>query len=384
MSLNQQRIGDVHNKRSASVLKAQSANSVFDCSSYVPDNSPIIPVNKEFFNINDIRKITNDSINDYTAAVWSPNGEYIVFVVPTSDVHNLTNGDPGVSDVSAQPIAMSKNNLLLYTVKDSSWELMAKDGTRPVWAKDGRSIYYLAGQDLLQFELDTRTERRVGLSSPDTNTCLLISRPLPDGTLFAPREPHASMEIQGGGVASSVQLSVTENDSITVSPTGDQFIVIYGATTQRDQVTPATAEVHRADGTVTPLLRNCNDSALEMVWSSDGSQIAYPVRAERPEIRVYDVASAQTSILVRLDLFDVLSGLSWSSDGRYLAFAQGDGRSEPRSLWVVATDGTFRQRIGDGFLPNWSPDGTHLLYAQPGSLRLLDWFVLDIKAQGGN
>lgn len=98
---------------------------------------------------------------------------------------------------------------------------------------------------------------------------------------------------------------------------------------------------------------------------------------------MYDVQAGKTKVLLRLPNFDRLSNLAWSSDGKYIAFTQGDGRGTPRSLWVVSTDGTGRQRLTDGLLATWAPDGLRLVYARPGTGRLLDWYMLDIKAKGG-
>jgi Tol biopolymer transport system component len=170
---------------------------------------------------------------------------------------------------------------------------------------------------------------------------------------------------------------------LVLSPSGDQAIVAYGANTWQGQFVPAVTVLHHATGEVTPLLKNCQFSGIEMVWSPTGSQIAYPVWGKRSEIRIYDVRSGQTQVLVRLETNELLSGLSWSPDGKHLAFTQGDDHLSLRSIWVVSTDGRARQRLVEGgLLPNWSPDGRHILYARPGADRLLDWYLLEVSYSG--
>src|SRR5262249_31633263 len=142
---------------------------------------------------------------------------------------------------------------------------------------------------------------------------------------------------------------------------------------------PAVAVIYDLlSGRVTPLLKNCQVSASEAVWSPTGDQLAYQVNVENPEIRIYNVGSHQTQVLVLLDTDARIYGLSWSPDGQYLAFTQDD---ELRSIWVVSIYGGARQLlVSGGLLPNWSPDGKHILYARPGTSRLLDWYVLEVKS----
>jgi Tol biopolymer transport system component len=366
--------------RAKTIGSTLSRNDLFDCSTYVPDTHPLLPIEQQIFHVVRDIKVTPDDGKDYLGAVWSPSGDAMVFVAPTGDHRDILNSDALPSDEDTQLVAISKNELVLYFPDRNTWKQITSDGARPTWSTDARSIYYMAGTDLMKFDISTQAATYTGLRAPNTGVGLLVSRPLSDGRLLAPRQPHAPLEVQGGEMPAWGPIEVAVSDYVLLSPQGDQIVVAYGANTWKGQFVPALTVIYHPNGEVTPLLKNCQASAIEMVWSPDRNRVAYPVRAQRSEIRIYDVRSGQTQVLVRLDTPDLLSGLSWSPDSRYLAFTLGDDRVTPRSIWLVSTDGTTRQRLmAGGLLPNWSPDGEHILYARPGTTRLLDWYLLELS-----
>jgi len=373
--------------RAETVNAALAQNNLFDCATYYPDLGSVLPVDHQIFQIVRDVKITPDDGREYMGAVWSPDGNAMVLVVPTDGYRDILDSDALPSDDETRLVAISRNELMLYFPNQNVWDQITSDGARPTWSTDAQSIYYMMGTDLMKFDLNTRTAIYAGLRAPYTAVGLLFSRPLPDGRLLAPRQPHAPLEIQGGKTPALSPIEVADSDHIVLSPWSDQVVVGYGANTFGGHFVPAVTVLHHPNGEITPLLKNCHFSAIEMVWSPTGKQIAYPTNTDIPEIRIYDVESGQTRVLVRLDTGDLLSGLSWSPDGKFLAFTQGDDRSTPRSIWVVSTNGAMRQRLTEGgLLPNWSPDGRHILYARPSADRLLDWYLLEytaVEAEGG-
>lgn len=359
---------------------AFTQDDLFDCATYIPDSRPVLPSEGMVFHIDSDVKITPDDGKTRLGAVWSPKGDSMVFVAPTDDYRDILNSDALPSDEDTRLVTVSKNELTLYFPASNTWEKITSDGARPKWSNDGQSVYYLAGADLIKFDLAAKTAIPTGLSAPNTGVGLLLSQPLPDGRLLAPRQSHAPLDVLGGKAPAWRQISVAESDYVVLSPQGDQIAVAYGANTWQGQFIPAVTVIHHANGKVTSLLKNCQFSATEMVWSLAGNRIAYPVHAERSEIRIFDVQSSQTQVLIRLETGDLLSGLSWSPDGRYLAFTLGDDRTTPRSIWLVSTDGTVRQRLVEGgLLPSWSPDGKRILYARPDARQLLEWYLLEVS-----
>jgi Tol biopolymer transport system component len=367
-------------ERAKVVDTALAQSDLFDCATYIPDSRPVHPPESTVFHVDSDVKITPDDGKTRLGAVWSPKGDSMVFVAPTDDYREILNHDALPSDEDTQLVAVSKNELTLYSPASHTWEKITSDGGRPKWSNNGQNIYYLAGADLMKFDLAAKAATPAGLSAPNTGVGLLLSQPLPDGSLLAPRQSHDPLDVLGGKAPDWRQISVTENDHVVLSPQGDQIAVAYGANTWKGQFTPAVTVIHHANGKTTSLLKNCQFSATEMVWSLDGNHVAYPVHAEHSEIRIFDVQSGQTQVLIRLETDDLLSGLSWSPDGKYLAFTLGDDRTTPRSIWLVSTDGTVQQRLVEGgLLPNWSPDGKRILYARPDARQLLEWHLLEVS-----
>lgn len=353
---------------------------LFDCSAYIPDAKPILPPEQQIFQVVRDVKITPNDGKEYTGAFWSPKSDAAVFVTPTREIQPIQESDtlPSAGGEPPRLMGVSKNQLMLYSLASGTWAEVASDGLIPTWSKDGQSIYYLAGTNLMKVEVDTGIVSYTGLSVSNTGVGLSLSRPFSDGRILAPRHPHAPLEVLGAKTPTLNPIGVGDGDVIILSRGQDQVVVGHGATRM-----PAVTVIYDLlSGTVTPLLKNCQASAIQMVWSPTGNQVAYPLRGEHSEIRSYDLGTDQTQILIRLDTGDLLSGLSWSPDGKHLAFTQSDSRlGTLRSIWVASTDGTTRQLLVDGgLLPNWSPDRKHILYARPGTSRLLDWYLLEVNS----
>jgi TolB protein len=118
--------------------------------------------------------------------------------------------------------------------------------------------------------------------------------------------------------------------------------------------TPVGAFRHVSDPTWSPnggRLVFCADNAQIFVVGSDGSELTRLSTAGQEDCRPV-----------------------WSPDGRWLAF---DSRQpdDTLALMVMRPDGTGRRTIvdrGGAFSPDWSPDGTHLLFSGTiGSSRTL-------------
>ncbi|MDW8069531.1 MAG: hypothetical protein RML46_11515 [Anaerolineae bacterium] len=368
--------------REAAVTSALADSVVLDCGNYWPETGRVLPEEQSLFQV--IRKtlVTPDDGRDYLGAIWSPTSDALVFVAPTDQQRPIREREVLLSDEETRLVAVSINELWLYSPERGGWEMITRDGARPVWSRDGQSLYYMAASELMRFDLRAHTSFPTGLKSPDTAIGILFSQPLPDGRLLAPKGPHTPLEVQGGpGLNALDQIAIAERDYVLLSPHADQVIVAYGANTWKGKFTPSITVLYHPVQGQRSLFKNCQSSALEIAWSPAGDRIAYPVHASQPEIQVYNIESRRADVLVRLDTFDHLYGLSWSPDGRFLAFTQGDGRSKPRSIWIVSADGMKRQLlVDDGMLPNWSPDGRYILYARPARGRTLDWYMLEIAA----
>lgn len=157
-------------------------------------------------------------------------------------------------------------------------------------------------------------------------------------------------------------------------------------------------DVRRADGSkggttlVSTLGRSSGGIALiPPVWSPDGQYIAYYTVGESEEdgnlyryvlhtVRTLEVAnpSDQTTRdrrrigTVTAMLEAIPPRPSWSPDGQWIAFADGDGSD--RGLFIAKADGSGRRQItnvsGIHYVA-WSPDGSEILYVVADRVRFI-------------
>lgn len=371
-------MGNADTLRDDAITAALKKKDLFDCATYQSSKTAKLPVERKLFSIVQDIQITPEDGEEYLGAIWSPKGDEAVFVVLTHDSRSVADYDPKASNNMPQVVAIGTTKLLLYTLATNAWDEIAADGMRPTWSADGKSIYFMRGVDEMVYDLQTRETISTGRNVPLTGVGLTFSRVLPDGSLLAPSGSNAPLQLQGKQTNPAYQIGVTETDFVLSSPNGEHILVGYGAGSNAEGFVPAIATLYGRDGKVTPLLKNCQYSVTEMAWSPNGNQIAYPVHTDRPEIRIYSIASGQTKVLVRLDTFAHLGDLSWSPDEKYLTFTNTDNNS----IWVVSMDGQARQQVVKGGLaPNWSTDGKHILYARALDNQVLGWNLLEINSR---
>jgi Tol biopolymer transport system component len=134
--------------------------------------------------------------------------------------------------------------------------------------------------------------------------------------------------------------------------------------------------------------------AASPAWSPEGRFLAWKVFGDETDgsswsaAMVLDVAESQANLLHRYRVLggtNVMPGLSWSPDGRWLAMlTQGEFPLKTPSLWVLSADEREEHYLGSGISPVWSPDGRWLAYASwpagGGSYEELSAFILDIES----
>jgi Tol biopolymer transport system component len=112
--------------------------------------------------------------------------------------------------------------------------------------------------------------------------------------------------------------------------------------------------------------------ATDLEWSPSGSELAIasgqsdlvPGESLRDgSIRLYDADSGTMRTLVGPS---GVSSLTWSPDGRRIAYQR--GADLPQEIWVAEVDGSGEQLLVTGFAairgigPVWSPTGDHIVY----------------------
>jgi len=334
-----------------------SAENVLDCSVYESSEESILPPLNDVFQFGtDIRVPAVDGA-EYIDGIWSPKGDMVIMSIPDGGI-KVEEHDTVPSDEPSPLFAVGTSSLYLYTLADDSLQLIAQNGRKPAWSTDSDSVYFFQNTVLMKYDLNSRSITETGSSISSSGVSLLFSRPLPDGQVLAPQS------------LSEVQIS--ELDQVLVSPKGDKFVVGHASNTYKGTFTPAITILYDSTGHTKTLLRNCQYSAAGIDWSSAGDKIAYPVHSNYPEIRVYDLESDVTNIIVRLDGFSHLGGISWSPNGKFILFTDFDDNS----LWIVSIDGSIRQRLlTEVYAPRWSPDSTHLLFARDDA----EWHIVEIN-----
>lgn len=235
-------------------------------------------------------------------------------------------------------------------------------GNCPTFSPDGSVLAYWTGDspELMIARSDGSAPRRLFVfgegAHPEDRFALS-----PDGTQFAWIKRLRAFERADPGGGSTI---VGWNDELWIMPVaggpGVRILAISGAT---------------------------DESRLLPLWSPDGLRIAYTTY----------VVGESTSFRSSIDVIDKdgtnrrrlttraaggLGGMSWSPDGRFLAFAgvpdaarlpspdtrewSPDGFDPALDLFVIGADGEGERNLTNSAVgetaPQWSPDGSHLAY----------------------
>lgn len=367
------------------ILKYVSASDLaWDCEDPrgIPIKETKPPLPKTLFRKSDALLVTPRDGRHYTTAIWSPRGDLLVFVAPTTESRTIAT--PSIDPRMEIPVGVSINELWGYELDRQRWFLITQDGAKPRFSPEGNELFFLTGGQLMSFDTASFAIRNTGIELPQTAVGLLRAQPLATGTLLGPTESTTQFSILGQDDAKTTKpdtswnLSLSFSDQVIFSPNDDHMVVNYGKTLGDPTQPTATILLLNHGERVVPLLKNCYPSGNQAVWSPDSTILAYPVLSRLPEITIYDT-SQNTSRSIQPDDLRFLNGLSFSPDADFLVFSSGDLRQALPNLWIATTNGRALQAIGTGILPKWSPVGQKLLYALPGSNGTLDWYLVQLN-----
>lgn len=177
----------------------------------------------------------------------------------------------------------------------------------------------------------------------------------------------------------------------TFSPDGNQIAFAWNGE-KRDNFDIYVKLVN----TGTPPLRLTFNPADDLfpAWSPDGREIAF-VRQSGSEISIFVVpalggpeSKLYSGTSAFLSLYEYGNALSWSPDGKYLAFSGQRSPREPNSIFLLSRESLETRQITSppaGFLgdstPAFSPDGKVLAFVRGASSRDVEIYV--VPAAGG-
>ena len=172
----------------------------------------------------------------------------------------------------------------------------------------------------------------------------------------------------------------------TFSPDGNQIAFAWNGE-RRDNFDIYVKLVN----TATPPLRLTSNSADDFfpAWSPDGREIAF-VRQVGSEISIFVVPALggperklYSGSSAFLALYEYGNALSWSPDGKYLAFSGQRSPGEPNSIFLLTLESLETRQITSppaGFLgdstPAFSPDGKLLAFVRGASSRDVEIYVV--------
>jgi Tol biopolymer transport system component len=294
----------------------------------------------------------------------------------------------------------------------------------PKWSADGREIVYYSSHfasepgnqqsRILIMDADGSDPHAV---TPD-ETAALSPEFLPDGRIIYSRrnkqnlEEIVSVNRDGSGEAIESDASKDSYRGPTRGPSAGTFVA-YGT----GPVTPEPADgYHRAagaeagifgDGPVlvpgAPFKRALPDRQIDLYPIRYFSAILSPrenlilhsapgVPSGTADFLISSIDGSQQHKILGLDPRNVLSGVSWSKDGQWIAFTQGGGPSAvvnaktEADVWKMRPSGSEIENLTpntpgfDGF-PSFSGDGKQIVFcsARDGGL---DLYLM--KADGSN
>lgn len=157
--------------------------------------------------------------------------------------------------------------------------------------------------------------------------------------------------------------TVTQTPTITPTPLGGLAKLVFGERLENMKTTQLF--VANADGSDKKQITNLDGPISFPSLSPDGSQVVFA--AEMPSAEIYVINVDGTNLRKLTENEDVEWTPSWSPDGKLIAFSStaGDSRKLVHQLHIMNADGSDIRRVTTGepsFDPAFSPDGRKLVF----------------------
>jgi tricorn protease len=281
------------------------------------------------------------------------------------NIYFLSDRLGGVSNIwSYNPSTGALQQLTKFTGADVKW--IAGNGNRLIFEREGYlHLHELASGNTRQLSFTVSgdfpwAETKWQNVGDDIN--LVALSPSGMRAIVDARGDIFTLPAENGDVRNITQSSGAADRAPIWSPLGDKIAWFSDADGKGYALMIAPQ-----DGMGKPRAISMGESkmAWEPVWSADGKYIAFA--DNRVRVRVVDVTAGTIETIDtagnNLERGDM--GLTWSPDGKWLAYSKaGSNQLKGIKVWNVATK-TVRpltNAFADAFSPAWDRDGKHLYF----------------------
>jgi Tol biopolymer transport system component len=295
---------------------------------YTTENVQLTPLNWEGRSELWVVNVTTSErrqlkVDDAVQASWSPLGHRIAYVARQ---WKGTDGKAmGSRSMEIATVPSRGGNPVFLTSDDAAdWS--------PVWSPDGRYVYFASerggSMNLWRVAVDEESGKPLGKPEPITVT--------------APFLAHPSISADGRHIAYTAKIETQNIQRLGLTPAA--WPAVEG---QPAEVTHGSRPWANPDPT--------RDGELVVFYSRD-----------QPEGDVYICRPDGTDqrYLTNDKFVDRMP--RWSPDKTWVAF--NSDRSGQLDLWKIRQDGSDLQRVGEGFLGVWSPDGARMVASHAGGV----------------
>jgi len=330
------------------------------------------------------------------AAAWSPDGRHLLFTKGSdvyeayadgSDPHKLTS----FSGVPGRPRFSPDGSRIRFTINSPNgtspalWEIRSDgSGLHPVlpgwhnppreccgeWTPDGRYFLFVSGTDVWALR------ERAGLFHR--------SSPVPFQLTTGPASFNFLMPSPDGRKL-FVDASQGRGELVRYDPKATQFVPFLSGISageldySRDgkwityvSYPEGTLWRSRVDGSERLQLTYAPGFAALPRWSPDGTRIAYVSRRPGLPWKIFLISAQGGTPQEILPADQAEMDVTWSPDGKKLAFGRLDAPSIPIYLVDLATHQLSAIPGSEGlFSPRWSPDGQYLAALTQDSSKIM-------------
>ena len=286
------------------------------------------------------------------AGDYSPDGRWLLL--------EIQNNDSESTDATDEWILPSNGGRALQITNESGF-----DG-HPEWSPDGSAISFLSDRigelNLWKQRINLQTGIREGVPEQVTffNNAKVMHPQLITNTgqmAFVIAQNTSSLHLAEAADMEQVR-SVGRGVKPLLSPEGDLIYYIgEGSGQQGIFAWEKNKGVVRKLSSHVPVNAIGRNRALHL--SPNGETLAYFVRVEeKTQLFLLDTTSGEANSILTINAKEQ-SSPAWSPDGKYIAYASGDG------VYKVAVTGGRPQKLAhmylwDSWTVRWSPDGEHL------------------------